>query len=91
MADGKKYRWTLDTTVVADTSTPQNPYCGTGLRFSIDTMDQGFPKCFPMPGMTLRIDAAKKIGPAAGMSPARGTVLKRSAAPARKGTSKRAR
>ncbi len=94
MGDSKKSIWSLKTTVVADTSSPQNPSCGTGLKFDVDrVVDQGFPQCYPMPGMTLRIDAAKKIGPAAETTSARGRApaARRRAAPARKGTSKRTR
>ncbi len=94
MGHPKKSIWKLSTTVVADASTPQNPNCGSGVQFVAErVVDQGFPQCFPMPGMTLRIDAATRIGPAAGRTVSRGPApaARRRAAPVRKGTSKRKR
>lgn len=91
MADGKKSMWRLNATVVADAGNSKSTFCGSGARVAIDVMDQGPPICFPMPGMTLRITAARKIGPAAVVAAPRGAALRRSAGPASKGTSKRTR
>lgn len=82
-------RWDVTVSLPADNSTTSTGgKCTNSWTGVLRTIDQSYPQCQPMPGMILRIEVAKQIGPAKRTSvrtaPVRSARLRRPAARKRK-------